>query len=81
MDDSIGKYIFEAIDGTISSEDFGRLQDAIEQSEEVRDAYLRAVSLCEELAEISANQPVSDVLSAGQAPVRRPAGRGFRSDL
>ncbi|QDU39509.1 FecR protein [Maioricimonas rarisocia] len=81
MDDSIRKLIFTAIDGTISPEDFERLQDAIERSEEVRDEYLRAVSLCEDLAEIAGDQPVTDALSETQSPVRRPTSRNFRPDL
>jgi hypothetical protein len=53
MDENIRGLIFQAVDQTISDEDFERLQDAIEQNEEVRNEYLRAVSLCESLAEIA----------------------------
>lgn len=56
MDDSIRNLIFKAIDQTISAEDFERLQDAIEQSDEVRAEYLQAVGLCESLSEISAGE-------------------------
>jgi hypothetical protein len=66
MDSSIRNLIFQAIDQTISVEDFERLQDAIEQSDEVRTAYLSAVRLCESLSEIAADQddPASDVKPA-----------------
>ena len=47
MDENVRKLIFQAIDQTISEKDFHRLQDAIEESEEVRAEYLRAVGLCE----------------------------------
>ena len=53
MDDKIRNLIFQAIDQTISADDFDVLQDAIEQREEVRTEYLRAVSLCESLGEIA----------------------------
>ena len=54
MDESINDLIFQAIDQTISDDDFQTLQDAIEQSDDVRAEYLRAVSLCESLSEIAA---------------------------
>tara|TARA_R110002072_G_scaffold303069_2_gene492747 strand:+ start:96325 stop:98022 length:1698 start_codon:yes stop_codon:yes gene_type:complete len=54
MDESIRSLIFQAIDQTISAEDFERLQNAIEQSDEVRADYLNAVSLCESLSDIAA---------------------------
>ncbi len=56
MDSNIRKLIFQAIDQTISAEDFERLQDKIEQDEEVRSEYLRAVRLCESLGEIADNE-------------------------
>ncbi len=56
MDDSIRSLIFQLIDQTISAEDFDRLQDAIEQSDEVRVEYLTAVSLCESLSDIAADE-------------------------
>lgn len=59
MDDSIRNLIFQAIDQTISAEDFERLQDAIEQSDEVRTEYLTAVRLCESLSEIAAAEDVA----------------------
>lgn len=59
MDDSIRSLIFQAIDQTISADDFERLQDAIEQSDEVRAEYVRAVRLCESLSEIAADEEVS----------------------
>lgn len=59
MDDSIRSLIFQAIDQTISADDFERLQDAIEQSDEVRAEYLRAVNLCESMSEIAAEDAAS----------------------
>ncbi len=56
MDDSIRSLIFQAIDETISADDFERLQNAIEQSDEVRTEYLRAIGLCESLSEIAADE-------------------------
>ncbi len=53
MDDSLRKLIFDAIDGTISAADFDRLQHAIEHQSEVRQEYLAAVSLCENLHELA----------------------------
>jgi hypothetical protein len=73
MDDSIRSLIFQAIDQTISAEDFDRLQDAIEQSDEVRAEYLTVVSLCESLSDISADD---DVASSDQkSAVVRGASR------
>lgn len=60
MDDSIRSLIFQAIDQTISADDFARLQDAIEQSDEVRTEYLRAIGLCESLSEIAADERDSE---------------------
>lgn len=54
MDERIRNLIFQAIDQTISRDDFERLQDAIEQDAEVRAEYLRAVHLGESLSEIAA---------------------------
>lgn len=45
-----------AIDQTISVDDFERLQDAIEQSDEVRNEYLAAVRLCESLSDITGEE-------------------------
>lgn len=53
MDSETRQLIFQAIDQTISAADFERLQDAIEQSDEVRQEYLRAVNLCESLGELA----------------------------
>lgn len=64
MDDSIRSLILQAIDETISSDDFERLQNAIEQSDEVRAEYLRAIGLCESLCEIAADEDVSSTQSS-----------------
>ncbi|QDV43741.1 FecR protein [Stieleria neptunia] len=53
MDDTIRNLIFQAIDQTISADDFDVLQDAIERREDVRAEYLRAINLCESLGEIA----------------------------
>lgn len=66
MDDDLQRLIFEVIDGTISAEDFERLQNAIEQDEAVRAEYLRAVGLCESLSEI-AGEPLLDAVEADVA--------------
>ncbi len=55
MDENIRLLIFHTIDQTISREDFERLQDAIEHDEEVRDAYLWTVGVCESLGEIASD--------------------------
>lgn len=57
MVESVRDLIFRLIDQSISDEDFQLLQDAIEQDDEVRAEYLRAVCLCESLTEIAAEQP------------------------
>ena len=59
MDDSIRNLIFQAIDQTISAEDFERLQDAIEHSDEARAEYLNAVSLCESLCDIASDEDLA----------------------
>ena len=53
MDDRIRDLIFQAIDETISPTDFERLQDALDHDDEVRNAYLKAVGLCESLSEVA----------------------------
>lgn len=59
MDEAIQKMIFKAVDQTIKQAEFDRLQDAIEQDEEVRVEYLRAVTLGEFLGEIASEEMVS----------------------
>ncbi|EMB15321.1 LamG-like jellyroll fold domain-containing protein [Rhodopirellula europaea] len=54
MDSAFQKLIYQAIDQTISSEDFDRLQDLLETSEDARLAYLKAVNACESLHDIAA---------------------------
>lgn len=53
MDDKLRGLIFQAIDQTISEQDFETLQDAIGQSETVRAEYLRAIRLSESLGELA----------------------------
>ncbi len=54
MDKQLQLLIYKLIDGTIESDDFDRLQDAIEHDEEVRLAYLRSINLVDGLAEVPA---------------------------
>lgn len=54
MDNDIRKLIFQAIDKSISQDDFDRLQTAIEQDDAVLAEYLQAVNLSESLSEIAA---------------------------
>ncbi|MEM9588918.1 MAG: FecR domain-containing protein, partial [Planctomycetota bacterium] len=68
MADPIRDLIFQVIDQTISPEDFDRLQDAIEHHEEVRQAYLETVGMCESLGEIA----VESVNDKASAPVTVP---------
>lgn len=56
MDSDYHELIFRAVDQTISPADFDRLQDRIQQDDDVRSAYLRAVHLSESLREIAAEE-------------------------
>lgn len=76
MDDSIRNLIFQAIDQTISADDFERLQDAIEQSDEVRAEYLRAIGLCESLSEIAAGENTATD-DQNPPPVQAPSNFRF----
>lgn len=60
MDQQTRQLIFQAIDQSISAEDFERLQDLIESSPEVRAEYLQAVRLCDTLHDIGM-EPVRDL--------------------
>ncbi|WP_182867523.1 LamG-like jellyroll fold domain-containing protein [Rhodopirellula sp. JC639] len=82
MNDHLRNLIFQAIDRTISDDDFESLQNALEQHEDVRSEYLRAVGLYESLAEIAAE---SDDLvdrdlggrdTSLQSPSASPRGAG-----
>lgn len=76
MGEPVRNLIFQAIDQSISDDDFQRLQAAIEQDEGVRAEYLRAVSLCESLGEIAAE---SHIDSRSSALIRRiPEQAGLR---
>ena len=74
MDESIRDLIFQAIDQTISEQNFERLQDAIEQSEDVRLEYLRSVTIVESLSEIAAESPDGEALQKDEAatPIQAP---------
>lgn len=67
MDESLQELIFKAIDQTITEEQFQQLQAAIEEHDDVRDAYLKAVSLSQSLSEIAAQPNSSEVTVAGDA--------------
>ncbi len=69
MDEKFRDLIFQAIDGSISPEAFDRLQDAIEQNDEVRAEYVRAVNLCETLEDIASESEASLTPRAIEAPV------------
>ena len=60
MDNDLRDLIFQAIDESISAEDFERLQDAIGQDPDFRDEYLRAVSLCDSLGELATESSAGD---------------------
>ena len=79
MDDSIRDLIFQAIDETISDQDFERLQDAIEQNEAVRDEYLRAIGLCESLGEIASEPTVPAAGLTDPKITRSPEASAFGS--
>ncbi|MCG6154394.1 LamG-like jellyroll fold domain-containing protein [Rubinisphaera margarita] len=64
MDDNIRQLIFQAIDQTISPEDFDRLQDAIEQDSEVRTAYLRAVHMSGTLEDLASESDAGEKTDA-----------------
>lgn len=68
MDSSIRQLIFQAIDESISPQDFERLQTAIEQDEEVQTEYLKAVRLCQSMDEIASSLP-DDALESTSEPV------------
>ena len=59
MRDEIQRLIFDAINESISDDDFERLQDAIERDDEVRDEYLFAVRVASLLGEISTLDEIS----------------------
>ena len=56
MDEQIQRWILAAIDERISEEDFERLQQLMEQRLDVREAYLRALSLTQTLTEMSGEE-------------------------
>lgn len=55
MDNSIRELINQAVDETISRDDFERLQNLLEEDSEVRQAYLRTVRLVHALGEYSSS--------------------------
>ncbi|GAB5517147.1 LamG-like jellyroll fold domain-containing protein [Rhodopirellula baltica] len=80
MDNAFQKLVYQAIDQTISPEDFDRLQDLLETSEEARLAYLNAVNTCESLHEIAATPVATTTESTTTLPLNRwPSVFAFRS--
>lgn len=71
MDDVNRNLIFQLIDGTISADDFERLQDAIENDGDVRAEYLRAVNLSESLTDIAA-EPLGQAVAASDSRSSSP---------
>jgi len=67
MDEATRNLIFKAIDQTIVPAEFDRLQDAIEQDDEVRAEYLRAVTLCESLGEIASEASEPNAIASRPA--------------
>ena len=90
MDEATRNLIFKAIDQTITPAEFDQLQDAIEQDDEVRAEYVRAVTLCESLSEIAVgtsevnpsetDEPVRPVTQS-KSMRRSVAGRLSRAQL
>ncbi len=72
MDEATRTRIFKAIDQSISPAEFDRLQDAIEQDDEVLTEYLRAITLCESLSEIAAGQSAAELTAPDASPGRVP---------
>lgn len=87
MDDDTRDLIFQAIDQTISREDFDRLQDAIEHDDDVRESYLKIVGICDSLGEIAYPDSVQRIeptvlaagLATGDFPVQQPDTSGSES--
>ena len=74
MDKSIQQLIFDLIDEQISDEDFHRLQELIEDNEQVRLEYLRTLRLVHTLGDLSVRgdgDGVSDVILSQQASASR----------
>ena len=87
MNEELRRLIFKAIDKSIDQDEFEILQDAIENDRDVREEYLRAVHLCENLGELAtaaysetqATEPAAEVVSASEqaadSSVRRRSER------
>lgn len=69
MDESLRELIFKAIDQTITEDEFQQLQTAIEEHDDVRDAYLNAVSLAQSLEEIATESEAKHPANAAVAGV------------
>jgi hypothetical protein len=70
--------IFQAIDETISSQDFSHLQDALDRDDELLNDYLRCVNLSEALIQVAAAKTLASGLGdlhGDKTPVVRPTKR------
>ncbi|EMI56440.1 hypothetical protein [Rhodopirellula sallentina] len=54
MKDDLRRLIYRTVDGTVTAEEFDRLQDAILEDDEVRDEYLDVVAMSQTLRHVSA---------------------------
>lgn len=66
MDKAIHELIFKAVDQTITRGELDQLQDAIEQYDDVRDAYLSAVELSAVLTDVAAESTTFGDVNAVQ---------------
>ena len=71
MNAHLRSLIFQAIDQTISDEDFERLQTELEQNAEFRDEYLRAVRLSETLSEFDVSN-LPEPIELAKSPTAQP---------
>lgn len=79
MSDEMRSLVFQLIDQTISPEDFDRLQDAIEQDEDLRLEYLDAINVSESLRDIAADPDATRLPLAANSPTRWPSVFSSRS--
>lgn len=73
MDESIQQLIYKTLDQTITKDEFEKLQTAIEEQDDVRDAYLDAVSLSHSLSEIATQSEAkqsTDTVATGDLTLR-----------
>ncbi|MFG0290197.1 MAG: hypothetical protein ACF8CQ_18600 [Rhodopirellula sp. JB044] len=71
MKDDLRRLIYRTVDGTVTAEEFDRLQDAILKDDEVRDEYLDVVAVTQTLRHVSAVESATRSL-ADSDEVRSP---------